>query len=64
MHLLQWREQLENRGHKFSSVRVLGPVVRKLESAIHWIVVFSSAVKCSKSYEIADMDLATDEGKV
>ena len=42
----------------------LGLVVRRLDSAIQWIVIFSNAEKCLKIYKIADMDLATDKGKV
>ena len=42
----------------------LGPVVRKLDSDIHRRVIFSSAVKMLKNYEIADMDQAADKGKV
>ena len=42
----------------------LGPVVRRLDSVIHRIVNFSSAVKMPKSYKIANMNLVNCIGKV
>jgi hypothetical protein len=44
------------RGYMGTFNIVHGPVVRRPDTAIHWIVIFPTFVKCLKNCETTDID--------
>jgi hypothetical protein len=44
------------RGYMGTFNIVQGPVVRRPDTAIHWIVIFPTFVKCLKNCETTDID--------
>jgi hypothetical protein len=46
------------------SKQELGAVVRRLDSAVRWIVIFSTVIKCLKSYKTTDMDFTINKTKL
>ena len=37
------------------TIKIQGPVVRNVDSAIHWTVIFSTVVKRLKNYKTTDI---------
>ena len=43
---------------------LLGPVVRKLDSAIHWTVILSTATERHKNNDIGNFERTTDQKQI